>query len=104
MTVASIYTTRIYVNVYAKTQMLLYRAVSSINYGVLQRLKEVSSSKLHEAFSHEYKLMLDSIKERDYKLDLNNREWMFERVEVPEYTQYRKWNTLIKKILNIPRV
>ena len=74
------------------------------DYSVLQRLKEVSSSKLHEAFSHEYKLMLDSIKERDYKLDLNNREWMFERVEVPEYTQYRKWNTLIKKILNIPRV
>ena len=73
------------------------------DYSVLQRLKEVSSSKLHEAFSHEYKLMLEAIEERDYKLDLNNREWMFERVEIPSYTEYRKWKPLTKKILNIPR-
>ena len=71
------------------------------DYSVLQRLKEVSSSKLHEAFSHEYKMMLDSIKERDYKLDLNNREFMFERVEKPIYTNYRKWKPLTKKILKI---
>ena len=47
--------------------------------------------------------MLESIEERDYKLDLNNREWMFERVEIPSYTEYRKWKPLTKKILNIPR-
>src|SRR6056300_617054 len=74
------------------------------DYSVLQRLKEVSSSKLHEAFSHEYKMMLDSIKERDYKLDLNNREFMFERVEKPIYTNYRKWKPLTKKILKIGRI
>ena len=71
------------------------------DYSVLQRLKEVSSSKLHEAFSHEYKKMLSAIEYLDYKLDLNEREFMFERVESPDYNQYRKWKPLTKKILNI---
>tara|TARA_B100000927_G_C16382159_1_gene435841 strand:+ start:129 stop:977 length:849 start_codon:yes stop_codon:yes gene_type:complete len=71
------------------------------DYSVLQRLKEVSSSKLHEAFSHEYKKMLSAIEYLDYKLDLNEREFMFERVESPDYKQYRKWKALTKKILKI---
>ena len=71
------------------------------DYSVLQRLKEVSSSKLHEAFSHEYKKMLSAIEYLDYKLDLNEREFMFERVESPDYKQYRKWKPLTKKILKI---
>jgi len=71
------------------------------DYSVLQRLKEVSSSKLHEAFSHEYKKMLSAIEYLDYKLDLNEREFMFERVELPDYKQYRKWKPLTKKILKI---
>ena len=71
------------------------------DYSVLQRLKEVSESKLHEAFSHEYKQMLSSIQYLDYKLDLNNREFMFERVESPDYKHYRKWKPLTKKILKI---
>lgn len=71
------------------------------DYSVLQRLKEVSSSKLHEAFSHEYKKMLSAIEYLDYKLDLNEREFMFERVELPDYNQYRKWKPLTKKILKI---
>ena len=71
------------------------------DYSVLQRLKEVSSSKLHEAFSHEYKKMLSAIEYLDYKLDLNEREFMFERVESPDYNQYRKWKPLTKKILKI---
>ncbi len=71
------------------------------DYSVLQRLKEVSSSKLHEAFSHEYKKMLSAIEYLDYKLDLNEREFMFERVESPDYKQYRKWKVLTKKILKI---
>ena len=71
------------------------------DYSVLQRLKEVSSSKLHEAISHEYKKMLSAIEYLDYKLDLNEREFMFERVESPDYKQYRKWKPLTKKILKI---
>ena len=37
----------------------------------------------------------------ELKLDLNNREFMFERIDKPNYNHYRKWNALTKKILNI---
>ena len=37
----------------------------------------------------------------NYKLDLNNREFMFERVDKPNYNHYRKWKSLREKILNI---
>ena len=33
--------------------------------------------------------------------NLNEREYMFERVEEPNYERFRKWNTLTKKIMNI---
>ena len=42
-----------------------------------------------------------SIQYLDYKLDLNNREFMFERIDKPNYNHYRKWNSLREKILNI---
>ena len=45
--------------------------------------------------------MLSAIEYLDYKLDLNEREYMFERVDIPNYNHYRKWNSLTKKILNL---
>jgi hypothetical protein len=64
-------------------------------------LKQVSTSTANESFANEYKIMLDAIVDRDYNLDLNNREFMFERVEKQNYNHYRKWKSLTKKILNI---
>jgi hypothetical protein len=52
-------------------------------------------------FAHEYKKMLKSLQERDFTIDLNEREFMFERIETPNYSQYRKWKILTKKILKI---
>ena len=52
-------------------------------------------------FAHEYKKMLKSIKDRDYTIDINEREFMFERIETPNYSQYRKWKILTEKILKI---
>ena len=49
----------------------------------------------------EYAQMLSAIEYLDYKLDLNNREFMFERIDKPNYNHYRKWNSLREKILNI---
>lgn len=71
------------------------------DYSVLQRLKQVSTSTANESFANEYKIMLDAIVDRDYNLDLNNREFMFERVEKQNYNHYRKWKSLTEKILNI---
>ena len=71
------------------------------DYSVLQRLKEVSNSTANESFALEYAQMLSAIQYLDYKLDLNNREFMFERIDKPNYNHYRKWNSLREKILNI---
>ena len=71
------------------------------DYTVLQRLKEVSKSMANFTFAHEYKKMLKSLQERDYTIDINEREFMFERIETPNYSQYRKWKILTKKILKI---
>ena len=71
------------------------------DYTVLQRLKEVSKSMSNFTFAHEYKKMLKSIQDRDYTIDLNKREFMFERVESPNYIEYRKWKILTEKILKI---
>jgi hypothetical protein len=45
--------------------------------------------------------MLKSIQDRDYTIDINEREFMFERVESPNYREYRKWKFLTEKILKI---
>jgi hypothetical protein len=71
------------------------------DYTVLQRLKEVSKSMANYTFAHEYKKMLKSIQDRDFTIDLNEREFMFERIETPNYSQYRKWKILTEKILKI---
>ena len=71
------------------------------DYSVLERLKQVSNSTANESFANEYKKMLNAIEDRNYKLDLNNREFMFERVDKSNYNHYRKWNALTKKIMNI---
>jgi len=71
------------------------------DYSVLERLKEVGKSTAVETFASEYRLMLSAIEYLGYKLDLNDREFMFERVEEPNYTQYRKWKSLTEKILKI---
>ena len=71
------------------------------DYSVLERLKEVGNSTANKSFASEYRLMLSAIEYLGWRLDLNEREYMFERVEEPNYERFRKWNTLTKKIMNI---
>jgi len=71
------------------------------DYSVLQRLKEVSKSNLIESFSEEYKKMLSAIEYLDYKMDLGEREYMFQRVDKPNYNSYRYWDRLRKIITEI---
>ncbi len=71
------------------------------DYSVLQRLKQVSKSTAVEAFAHEYKKMLSAIEYLDYRMDLSNREYMFQRVESSDYSVYRYWDRIRKKIINV---
>jgi hypothetical protein len=71
------------------------------DYSVLQRLKEVSRSNLVESFSEEYKKMLSAIEYLDYKIDLSEREYMFQRVDIPRYNLYSYWPRLRKIITEV---
>ena len=68
---------------------------------VLQRLKTVSKSNINKPVSMEYKKMLDAIEKFDFKLNLDDKRFMFERVDLPKYSKYSKWNLLKDKILKI---
>jgi len=68
----------------------------------IERIKKIADLDKDYAFSSEYKIMYDSLKQNNFKIDINNFEFMFERNQTePDYTNYKKWNKLIKKIISI---
>lgn len=71
------------------------------DYSVLERLKQVSNSTAVEAFAQEYKLMLDEIEKSDFKIDLTKPEFMFQRLDIPNYHKLENWEELRKKIVSI---
>ena len=71
------------------------------DYSVLERLKQVSKSKLVESFSEEYRKMLSAIEHFNYRIDLSEREYMFQRVDIPRYNLYSYWPRLRKKITEV---
>ena len=68
---------------------------------VLQRLKEVSETKEDYSYWKEYKKMYRAIQVFDWKIDINNPEFMLEKMEKNSYICYSKWNELSKVIVHI---
>lgn len=68
---------------------------------VLERLKEVSETKKDYSFWKEYKKMYRGIQINDWKIDINNPEFMFEKMEENSYFDYTKWKELSDVIVNI---
>jgi len=68
---------------------------------VLERLKEVSETKKDYSFWKEYKKMYRGIQINDWKIDINNPEFMFEKMEDNSYFDYTKWNELSNVIVKI---
>jgi hypothetical protein len=71
------------------------------DYSVLDRLQQVGKSSIGESWGEEYQLMYDEIKDNDFKIDLQNKEFMFQRLGNGNYHQLHTWNDLTKKIVNI---
>ena len=71
------------------------------DYSVFDRLQEVGKSSIGESWAHEYRLMYNEIKDNDFKIDLTAREFMFQRLDKPNYHQLRHWDRLTKKIVSI---
>jgi len=68
---------------------------------VLERLKEVSETKKDYSYWKEYKKMYRGIQINDWKIDINNPEFMFEKMEDNSYFDYTKWNELSNVIVKI---
>jgi hypothetical protein len=68
---------------------------------VLERLKEVSETKEDYTYWQEYLKMYKSIEMFDWKIDINNPGFMFERMNTNNHWDYSKWNKLSKKIVII---
>lgn len=68
---------------------------------VLDRLKEVSETKEDYTYWQEYLKMYKSIEMFDWKIDINNPEFMLERMNVNNHWEYSKWDKLAKKIVVI---
>ena len=66
---------------------------------VIQRMKEVSQTKKPYTFWQEYKTMLSNIKNN--KIDINNPDYMFERLNDFSYIGYKNWNIIREKIVLI---
>ena len=68
---------------------------------VLERLKEVSETKEDYTYWQEYLKMYKGIEMFDWKIDINNPEFLFERMNTNNHWDYSKWDRLSKKIVII---
>ena len=68
---------------------------------VLKRLKEVSETKEDYSYWKEYKKMYRAIQVFDWKIDINNPEFMFEKMRDNNYFDYTKWKELSDVIVKI---
>ena len=68
---------------------------------VLERLKEVSNTEEKYSFWEEYRKMYKAIQINDWEVDINNPEFMFERMHTNFHFDYSKWNRLTRKIISI---
>jgi hypothetical protein len=68
---------------------------------VLERLKEVSETKKDYTYWQEYLKMYNGIEMFDWKIDINNPNFMFERMNTNNHWDYSKWDRLSKKIVII---
>ncbi len=68
----------------------------------IERIKRVADTNKEYSYSEEYMKMYQELEKSNFLIDLNNEEFMIEISEGrDEFNRYRKWNSLIKKIVLI---
>jgi len=69
----------------------------------LERMMEVIETNEEYSFSMEYLIMYNALKQNDFKVNVNDGNFMFEQSPVTDcsYGTYTQWNKLIKKIVSI---
>jgi len=58
---------------------------------------------MNYAYSTEYQKMYDAIKSNNFKIDINNTEYLIQKMsdETPNFNEYSNWLRLSKKIVRI---
>lgn len=68
----------------------------------IDRIKSVATINQDYAYSKEYQLLYDELKRTRFRVNTTKEEYMFELSDgQAEYSRYRQWNKLIKKITSI---
>jgi hypothetical protein len=68
----------------------------------IKRLKMIADLNQDYAFSDEYARMYYTLSKYDFRVDIGNNNYMFEKNQTePIYNRYKQWNYLINKIMSI---
>ena len=70
----------------------------------ISRIKKVANTNMKYAYSQEYKIMYDAIKESGDKIDIKKSEYLVEKLKESsyiDYMDYTHWSSLINKIVTI---
>lgn len=67
----------------------------------VERIKKVADNNKDYSFSDEYRVMYNAIKDNNFRIDINNPEFLVESLEDFSYIGYTKWNKLIDKIVKV---
>ena len=70
----------------------------------IERIKKVADNKKEYSFSDEYRVMYESIKDSNWKINVNNPEYLVENLKnfhYIDYNDYTNWSVLKNKIVAI---
>ena len=70
----------------------------------IERIKAVADINKRYAYSEEYEIMYKAIRDKNWKIDIKNNEFLVEKLKESsyiEYIDYPHWDKLIKKIVVI---
>ena len=67
----------------------------------IERIKKVADVKKEYAYSKEYQKMYDSLKNSNFKIDINNSSYMVEKLKSFSYIGYSNWRKLKNLIVKI---
>lgn len=68
---------------------------------VLKRLKEISETKESYTYWEEYKKMYNSIESNNFKIDIGNPLFFFQKLKTNNHSDYKHWGEITKKIVRI---
>lgn len=70
----------------------------------VERIKEVADNNKDYSYSEEYKIMFNAIKDSNWKIDIEKKEYLVEKLKefsYINYSDYSKWNFLTRLITKI---